>query len=327
MADYTVDISGSTTMMIRDTGGNVEFWLRTGSSTWNNEQGWSFHANGGDSGTRYFRLLRGGAWQKFGEVFVGYDQDVRFSVYGSGLGFPSYDFWHHISRTTVPGPPSIYQTHAISPTHIHVQFSAGYDGGSPVLEWQLGFGASSGYPEAYWGSGGTSDVGPFVSGTRVYFWARGRNAVGWGPWSNRTEATTWRVPDPTSPIVFSNVTQTSVRTQFGDGFNGGTEIVERQVGYGKNPSTPTSFAVGDITGVNNIQNLDPGKTYYFWARTRNSVGWGSWSERRQVELIAGARIYSGNQWKRAVPYVKVSGTWRVARPWIRNAGIWKETSL
>jgi hypothetical protein len=327
MADYTRDIGGNTTMLIRDTGGNVEFWIRTGASTWNNEQQWSFHANGGESGIRKFRMLRGGNWQKFGEVHVGYDQSVRFTIYNSGLGFPTYDFWQHIARSTVPGAPHIHQTYAISSAYIHVEFVGTHDGGSPVVEWQLGYGGNPNGPEAYGGSGGISDIGPFNPGTRVYFWARGLNAVGWSPWSNRTEATTWRVPDAPNPISFTAVTQKTTRTSFVDNFNGGTTVVERQIGYGKDPNTPVSFAAVDSSGINTIGNLDPGRVYYFWGRSRNSVGWGAWSQRSQLTLIAGSRIFTGNQWRRAVPYVKVNGVWKVVRPWVRNAGIWKETSL
>lgn len=325
MADYTRDIGGNTTMMIRDTGGNVEFWVKTGASTWNNEQQWSFRANNSESGIRKFRLLRGGAWQKFGEVYVGYDQDVRFTIYNSGLGFPSYDFWQHIQRSTIPGPPTIYAYYGISTSEIRVQFSNGYDGGSTIVEGQIGYGFNPNGPEAYWSSGGSSDIGGFTTGQRVYFWARTRNAVGWSNWSNRVEASTWRVPDPPNPVVISNVTQISVSTAFSGGWDGGIANVETQLGYGKNPNGPENFAGGTI-GQNNLENLDPGRTYYFWGRYRNPVGWGPWSQRTQINLIAGAQVLVGTTWRRAVPYVRVAGVWRVARPWVKDEGTWKESS-
>lgn len=326
MVDYTRNISASTTLMIRDTGGNVEFWVRTGPSTYNYDQQWSFFANGGDSGVRKFRMLTGGAWQKMGEVYVGYDQDVRLTIFNAGLGFPTYDFWQHITRSTVPGPPYIWDTHAISSSHIHVQFNGGYDGGSPVVEWQIGYSSNPSYAEGFWSSSGSSDVGPFSPGQRVYFWARGRNAIGWGGWSNRTEATTWRVPDAPAPVSFSEVTQVSLLANFQDAYDGGTPITARQIGYGLSSSAPTT-TVSATAGDNAFSGLSPGKTYYFWARSQNSVGWGAWSPVAQIDLIAGARVFTGGQWKRAVPYIKVGGTWKVGRPWIRNAGTWKETSL
>lgn len=325
MVDYDQFIGGNTTLRIRDTGSVVEFWVLTGASTWNNEQPWGYAANGANSGTLYARMLRGGNWQKFGQVNVYYDQDVRFTIVNSGLGFPSYDFWHHISRTTTPAAPFLQQCYAISSSYIHVEFAAGYDGGSPVVEWQIGYGSSPDYPEAYWGSGGTSDVGPFSSGQRVYVWARGRNSLGWGPWSNRGEATTWRVPDAPQSPSFSNITQVGLRVAFDDRYDGGTGILERQIGYGLSSVGASSFANAP-GGVVTLSNLSPGKTYYFWSRSRNSVGWGSWSAVSQTNLIAGARVLNGGVWKRAVPYVKVSGVWKVAEPWVRNAGEWKKTS-
>jgi hypothetical protein len=313
-------------MMIRDTGTDVEFWFETGSQTWNNQQEWSYFANGRNSGIREFRLLRGGFWQKFGEVRVVYDQNVSFTIYDAGLGFPTHTFTHHINRTTVPPPPTLKSATAISATHIQVIFTGNGDGGSTIQEWQIGYGSSSNGPSFTVVSNGNTLVGGFSSGQRVYFWARGRNALGWSGWSNRREATTWRVPNAPNPVTFSELTQTSVRTQFTGGYNGGTPSLEHVLGYGKNPSTP-EFEISNMSGINILTNLDPGATYYFWARSRNVIGWGPWSARTQTNLIAGARVLVGNQWKRAVPYVNVGGVWKVARPWVRNAGKWKETSI
>jgi len=326
MADYTVAISGSSTMMIRDTGGWVEFWFITGPSTWNNDQQWSFVANGSGSGTLEYRLLRGGFWQKFGAAYVAFDQDVSFTIFGSGLGFPTYTFTHHIYRATVPPPPNFASATAISTTQIHTVFYSGGDGGSAVVEWQVGYGSSSSGPSFLIGSPGTLDIGGFTSGQRVYFWARGRNAIGWSGWSNRRDATTWRVPDAPGIVSTSLVKQTSVRTQFVGQGNGGTAFIEHQLGYGLDPVTPAVYVAGP-TGIHDLTGLVPGGTYYFWARSRNAVGWGPWSKRSQVNLIAGSRVFTDNVWKRAVPYVKVGGVWKVARPWVRNAGVWKETSI
>lgn len=328
MADYIVNISGSTSLMIRDTGGMVEFWVKTGSQTWNNQQPWSFYANGSESGTRYFRMLRGGFWQKFGEVYVTYDQGVRFSIFNSGLGFPTYHFHQHITRSTVPPPPSLLVAQAVSATQIQVIFQGNGDGGSAILEWQIGYGPTTAGPIYTVGSGGNTVVGGFTSGERVYFWTRGRNAIGWSSWSNRGEATTWRVPGAPNPVIIKDVDQTSVLVDFAPGDTGGTPILESQFGYGKDPVTPElTIDEGDPSSFKLIPNLDPGKTYYLWSRSRNTIGWGPWSERRQVDLIAGARVLVGTEWKRAVPYVRVGGIWKVARPWVRDAGIWKETSI
>lgn len=328
MVDYDRSISASTTLRIRDTGGWVEFWVKTGSSTYNYDQQWSYYANGSESGIRKFRMVAGGAWQQFGAVWVGYDQDVRFTIYNSGLGFPTYDFWQHISRSTVPAPPTIYQAEAISSSQIRISTSDGHNGGSTIVERQLAYGLNPSQADYYTDiTSGTTDVGGFSSGARVFFWTRTRNAVGWSGWSQRAEATTWRVPDAPSSVSFLEVTQKSVRTQFADRGDGGQPLLERQLGFGKSSSAPTDFSSASPTGIDFVDNLDPGKLYYFWVRSRNSIGWGPWSERSQILLIAGARIMVGTEWKRAVPYVKVGGVWKLVRPWVRNAGTWKETSV
>lgn len=325
MADHDVFIGGSTFLRIRDLGYNVEFWVKTGSSTWNSAQPWSYHANGGDSPLLHHRLIGGGNWQFMGGVSVPYDQTVRLSIYDSGLGFPTFNFFQHIQRSTVPGPPNIWETVALSSTSIRVQFADGYDGGSGIVERQVGLGGNPNSPEFYYDSNGNTTVSTFAPGSRVFFWARTRNAVGWSGWSNRTEATTWRVPDAPSPVQTGSQTQTSIWTKIIDAFNGGTDILERQLAYGTDPVT-AQVTVSGTAIERTLTNLNPGRTYYFWSRVRNSVGWSSWSVRTTTNLIAGAKVKHDGVWKRAVPYVRHGGVWKVVRPWVRKAGEWEETS-
>jgi hypothetical protein len=328
MADYIHVINASNTMMIRDLGGWVEFWFKTGPSTWNNDQWWSWGANG-TSSRQKFRLLRGGNWQLFGSIYVGYDQTIRFTIEGAGLGWPTTDFFQFIQRATVPGAPIMQEVTPISSSAFHVVFVGTYDGGSAVLEWQIGYGLSPSGPSALVGSGGVSDVGGFSSGQRVYFWARGRNSIGWSAWSNRLDGVTWSTPPaPNGPTILEK-SQVSVRLQYVYGNNpGNAPILERQIGYGLNSSAPTDFITdsGGVAGVL-LEDLNPGGSYYFWARSRNSVGWGSWSVRSRIDLIAGALILVGSEWKRAVPYVRVSGVWKVAEPWVKTIGTWRSTAL
>lgn len=329
MTDYTVNISASTTLMIRDTGGWVEFWMRTGPQTWNNDQQYSFFANGSYSGIRKFRLLRGGQWQFVANVYVGYDQDVSFGVIGAGLGFPTYTFTQHIQRSTVPQPPTLTDVHAVSSSSFDVFFYENSNGGSPALEYQIGYGSSPNGPTATVGSDGSTNVAGFYSGQRIYFWARTRNAIGWSEWSNRGESVTWQVPPAPNPATFFDVKQKSVGVSF-DFIQRNTDPgnEEWQFKYGRDGTGAVIDATVNVNeAVEYLYNLDPGKTYYFWARARNSVGWGPWSPTAStVVLIAGARVLVVGQWKRAIPYVREAGTWKVAEPWIKDAGIWKRTA-
>lgn len=327
MADYFLGIGGPNVMMIRDTGGWVEFWFKTGSQTWNNDQWWSWTAN--NTGARQkFRLLRGGNYQLFGSVYVTYDQNVSFTIEGAGLGWPTTTFTQHIQRSTVPAPPTMISATPISTTAIHVVFVGNYDGGSPVLEWQIGYGQSPNGPVYTIPSDGTTDVIGFTTGAHWYFWARGRNALGWSAWSNRIEASTWMSPRvPAAPVIFTkSQTSMTVIYIYAVGSND-PPILERQIGYGLDPDAPTDFASDLVDGetYNYLTDLVPGGTYYLWSRSRNAAGWSAWSIRTRVDLIAGARVLVGSQWKRAVPYVRVGGVWKVAEPWVKSAGTWKRT--
>lgn len=327
MTDYTQYIGGNTTLMIRDNGGWVDFYVQTGSQTWNNDQQYSFYANGSGSGIRKFRMVRGGGWQYVTNVWVGYDQDVSFTLYNAGLGFPTGTVYAHIQRSTVPQPPSLRSVEAISESAFRVIFWGGPDGGSPILEYQIGYGSSGNGPNYTQGADGDDIVGGFYSGQRVYFWARERNALGWSNWSNRGEGVTWQVPPDAGVPTFFNVTQTSVGVAYPFPWRENLGNLEGQIKYGRDPSG--AVIDGTVTAGYDAEyfyNLEPGATYYFWGRARNAVGWGPWSDATQLVLIAGSRLLVAGQWKRAVPYVKVGGVWKVAEPWIRDTGTWKRTS-
>jgi hypothetical protein len=229
--------------------------------------------------------------------------------------------------TTVPPRPTLKSATPLSSSTIRVIFEGGGDGGSVILAWQIGYGTHTTSPQGYVDSDGNTVLGGFNPGQRIYFWARGRNAVGWGPWSNRGAATTWNVPGaPVNPIIQER-TQTTILLRYTDPGSNGTPLLERQIGYGLSAGGPTDYATVAVHGLRNLIGLEPGGTYYFWARARNAVGWGPWSARTETNLIAGARVRIGNQWKRAVPYVRVGGVWKVAQPWVKRTGRWRETSI
>lgn len=91
-------------------------------------------------------------------------------------------------------------------------------------------------------------------------------------------------PKPPSTPKLSGITDTSVVVKFTDGDNGGDAIDSRQIGYSSVSSTsPTGFVSSD--GSTTVTGLQPGKTYYFWARTHNSVGWSDWSGRASAKTL------------------------------------------
>lgn len=94
-----------------------------------------------------------------------------------------------IQTDTVPPAPTPIGVDQIQMTSMRYRFSGNGDGGSPILEWQIGWSASPGTPNTWLKSSGTSTISGLKPGLTYFFWSRGRNAVGWGPWSARVNAT------------------------------------------------------------------------------------------------------------------------------------------
>jgi len=95
-----------------------------------------------------------------------------------------------INTARTPAAPTPLSLETLSQTAIRYRFSGNSNGGSAILEWQIGYGTNPSTPQFYTGSNGTTDVGALAPGTTFYFWSRGRNSVGWGSWSSRMSART-----------------------------------------------------------------------------------------------------------------------------------------
>lgn len=56
------------------------------------------------------------------------------------------------------------------------------NGGATITRWDLGYGSLASGPQHVIASKGTSVVVGLLPGTMYYFWARGANSKGNGPW-------------------------------------------------------------------------------------------------------------------------------------------------
>ncbi len=174
---------------------------------------------------------------------------------------------------------------------------------------------------------GTFVVQHAADGTGSYFVSSGMNLVNLG---SASAGTGWRdlprladVPPAPSNVGWGTIDQTSIQYMFLNNGDGGSPVLEWQVHYGLIP-TYGEYAMTS-GGATPIGGLLPGKTYYFWSRGRNAIGWGPWSPRAQANTKAGARIKIGSEWKQAVPYVKIGSEWKLVRPIIKVNGTWKKS--
>lgn len=329
MTDYTKPTGSSGTMMIRDVGnGWVEFWINSNNNTtFNSALPWGWTVDG-ITGTSTYNYPKGAGWRRVSSYYVVNTQTVTFRLGATGttgFGGPT-TFNQFISRQTVPGPPQalvIYPEY-ITANSMYMTFNGGSDGGSPILEWQIGYGTDPWNAQLYWGTSGASTITGLASGTTYYFWVRARNALGWGAWSNRSSATTLNNPGQMTAPLMTNVTQISAVATFTPPADAGSPITAYQIGYTTSATLNPSTIV-TVTSPATITGLPPATTLYFRVRAQNAIGWSSWSAATMIRTVAGAKVKVGAVYKDAVPYVKVGGVWKLATPYVRTLGVWRPT--
>lgn len=328
MTDYTKSTGSTATMMIRDTGTYVEFWLTNGNgSSFNHALPWGYTINGVTSGTQYFDFSSSNGYKRLGRWNVTTDQTVTFRLYDSGtsgIGGPT-TFSVFINRTSAPPTPPPWVIEVIEDTRVRGDTDGYGTGGLAIDAIQVRYdnNSNASSPQYYNVNGtGYGWVEGLARGTTYYFWVRTHNAKGWSPWSARTSAKTHNFPPAPGSPVLSEIKQSSVKAVFSGNGDGGSTILEWQIAYGTDPTTPQLTYSGYNT---TLINLSPGAIYYFWSRGRNRYGWGSYSVRATATLLAGAWVDVDGVKKRAVPYVKVNGVWQPAESWAKIAGMWKVT--
>ncbi len=332
MVDYFKSTGTSGTMMIRDDGFIVEFWLNSNNSTtWNAALPWSMIINGVSSGNLYYNYQPGAGWRRLAQQVPSGSQNVTFKIGNtgtSGFGGPT-TFTQWINRAQVPPAPTPVALTDITGSSMKAVFNSQGIGVGTFLRWELGYGTNPNSPTTIIESSGTSVVTGLSHSTTYYFWARGVNRVGNGAWSTRTSAATDRVPGINSPPTVTNVGQTTATLKLNGGDEGGDPINLYQFGWATNsldvPSTMVSVIPFGGLPPTTVTTLPPGTTLYFRSRTKNSIGWSPWSGPTVAKTIAGGRVKVGLVWKDAVPYVKHAGVWKLASSWVKQTGIWKES--
>ncbi len=332
MVDYLKSTGNSGTMMIRDDGFVVEFWLNSNNSTtWNAALPWSMIVNGVNSGNLYYNYQPGAGWRRLAQQVVTGSQNVTFKIGDtgtSGFGGPT-TFMQWINRAQVPPAPTTPLLTEVTGTSIKTSFSSQGTGVGTFIRWELGYGTNPNTPTTIITSPGTITVTGLTIATTYYFWARGVNSSGTGPWSGRASARTDRVPGNHSAPTVTNVGQTVATLKINPGDDGGDTVTLYQYGWSTNstatPSTTVSVIPSGGLPPSTVTNLPPGTTLYFRTRSRNSIGWSNWSSATVAKTIAGGRVKVGLVWKDAVPYVKVAGVWKLASSWVKQTGVWKES--
>jgi hypothetical protein len=228
MVDYTKATGSSGTMMIRDTGSTVEFWLKASSSTWAGDLPYRWTVNG-STGSDQFNFQSGGSWQKLRGFSVTSDQTVTFRIGDSGtsgLGGPT-TFSHAIERSTYPNPPSAPRFANLTNSSVDVSFTDGSNNGDAIDSRQLGYssGLNRGTVDNTIASDGSTNFHGFTPGSSWTVWARTHNSNGWSAWGPRAMVTFEDTPPAPSTPTISNPTMTTANVTYSGNGDGGSPVL------------------------------------------------------------------------------------------------------
>lgn len=210
--------------------------------------------------------------------------------------------------------------------------------GSLGFSWSDPLGSGSGSISYPAGSGKklAKQLGPFGPGQggTVYFTMNATGTQGFGgPTSVSMGFSRASPPNQTGGLYITNLHHTGVDLHWSRaGQNGGSfEFDQFQIS-----SYPQS-GLGDFVGYYEITNqiggtdiavrdvLMPGRFFYWHVRSKNSAGWGTWSNIQTFTTVGGILVRVGGVWKNAVPYVKINGVWTAVEPFVRKSGVWTKT--
>lgn len=195
MVDFTRGTGNAGTMLIRDQGWFVEYWIHSAdSATWFGSAPWNYTVNGGSGGGN-FAYSTGSPWVHIATLPVGYNQSIKFGIGATGtwgIGGPT-DFWQWIQRADVPGKPSGFIVSSIGQTSVVLAWTRPPNNGAELKDYQIAHGRDPNVEEVtlnFLDPLSSKTVPDLYPGTTQYFWIRYRNDVGWGPWSDRVSAKT-----------------------------------------------------------------------------------------------------------------------------------------
>lgn len=135
---------------------------------------------------------------------------------------------------------------------------------------------------------------------------------------------------PIPPVVLSlhMISATTCRVRFQWRGSGDAMIKQYDLRW-RTSLTAGGTLVSKIgtSGTYDLTGLKPNTIYYISVRAvnkKNEIG--DWSQPDAgILTTGGAKIFVGNEWRNAIPYVKVNGAWKRAQAYVKVNGAWKRT--
>jgi hypothetical protein len=140
----------------------------------------------------YLSALSGGnTWMSIGGLAPG----GYYYFWGRSWNPKGWSNWGNRVETRMliwPNPPSRPVVTNLRTTSLQVNTTANWDGGSPIIKYELGYGTDPVRAQvSAFSTTAQFNLSGLSPGTNYYFWVRAYNAIGSSPWSERATARTY----------------------------------------------------------------------------------------------------------------------------------------
>ena len=137
-------------------------------------------------------------------------------------------------------------------------------------------------------------------------------------------------PEPPiiTEVVMTSATSARVTWNMRESLTGGSNIKNFDVGYSATKWVAQGTIISNAASASNyggtrtITGLKPNTFYYFWVRSKNAKGTSGWSPAKGILTSGGVMVRYMNEWRNAIPYVKVDGIWKPARAYVKRNNAW-----
>lgn len=206
-------------------------------------------------------------WSESGDAIIYHDANGYAGPYTTRLGVAYGDVNEshygtlYIARIAkVPAAPTPVGLDEVTTTTTRYRFSGNSDGGSAILEWQAQADNDPAFGSPItMASSGTGTFTGLIPGTEYSYRSRGRNAVGWGPWSTVISQTTLPSVAPGLSVASTVTGTAALITMTPPG--GVTGVTQWRLERRDTGTVPTVYYSTTYPSYTTSAQLTPGKSY------------------------------------------------------------------